>query len=176
MTALAGLWRFDGKPDADACVVRMLTAQAVYGPHHQAQWSGGDVALGRRLFRTLPEDRHDRGPVESSRGNLVLAADVRLDNRDDLIAALGIATDRARRMCDAAILLEAYERWEESAVDRLVGDFAFALWDAERRKLVLARDFLGQRPLYYHRGARFLAFASMPKGLHTLDEIPYGPD
>ena len=68
------------------------------------------------------------------------------------------------------------DRWGERAVNRLVGDFAFVLWDAKSQRLLLARDFKGQRPLHYHCGRGFFAFASMPKGLHALGEIPYGPD
>ncbi|MBO0717574.1 MAG: hypothetical protein J2P55_09625, partial [Rhizobiales bacterium] len=78
--------------------------------------------------------------------------------------------------CDAAVLLERLDRWGEQALTRLVGDFAFVLWDAPAQRLLLARDFLGQRPLHYHCGRGFFAFASMPKGLHGLAEIPYGPD
>ena len=139
-------------------------------------WSDGPLAMGRRLFRTLPEDVHDRQPLQSRDGRLTLVADVRLDNRDELSAALGLAADDTRQLCDAAILLASLERWGEGALDRLVGDFAFALWDAQAQKLLLARDFLGQRPLHYHRGQGFFAFASMPKGLHALAEIPYAPD
>jgi asparagine synthase (glutamine-hydrolysing) len=58
----------------------------------------------------------------------------------------------------------------------LVGDFGFALWDAKAHQILLARDYLGQRPLHYHRGYGFFAFSSMPKGLHALAEIPYGLD
>jgi asparagine synthase (glutamine-hydrolysing) len=72
--------------------------------------------------------------------------------------------------------MRALERWGEEAVDRLVGDFAFALWDGGRERLLLARDFLGQRPLHYHRGDGFFAFASMPKGLHALPEVPLAPN
>src|SRR5262249_54015712 len=54
--------------------------------------------------------------------------------------------------------------------------YAFALWDDARRHLVLARDPIGQRPLHYHRGKGFFAFASMPKGLHSLAAVPYEPD
>ena len=132
--------------------------------------------MGRRLFRLLPEDTHDRQPLRSRDGRLTLVADVRLDNRDEMIAALGLPLADARQLCDAAILLECLERWGEGALDRLVGDFAFALWDANAQKLVLARDFLGQRPLHYHRSRGFFAFASMPKGLHALAEVPYAPD
>ena len=62
------------------------------------------------------------------------------------------------------------------ALTASVGDYAFALWDSMRRRLLLVRDPLGQRPLHYHRGNKFFAFASMPKGLHALPEVPYAPD
>jgi asparagine synthase (glutamine-hydrolysing) len=176
LSALAGLWCFDGNPGAAEGCARMLAAQEIYGPHDGRQWSGGDIALGRRLYRTLPEDAFDLQPLSSADDRLVLAADVRLDNRDELCAALGIAAAQARELCDAAVLLAALERWGEAALDRLVGDFAFALWDSRARKLVLARDFLGQRPLYYHAGKGFFAFATMARGLHALPEIPRQPD
>jgi len=132
--------------------------------------------MGRRLFRLLPEDRFDRQPLLSADGNLVLVADVRLDNREDLKAALGLPRAAAAQLCDAAILLKSFERWNEDMLDRLVGDFAFALWNARERKLLLARDFLGQRPLHFHRGENFFAFATMPKGLHALPDVPYAAD
>lgn len=176
MTAIAGLWRFDGQPDAAESCARMLVSQQLYGPHAGAQWSCGDVAVGRRLMRVLPEDAFDRQPLVGGGGRYVLVADIRLDNRDELIAALGVAALTARTLSDAAILLVAIERWGESCFDRLLGDYAFALWDGARRRLLLARDPLGQRPLHYHRAGTFFAFASMPKGLHALAEVPYAPD
>ncbi|CUS44738.1 MAG: asparagine synthase-related protein [Pseudomonadota bacterium] len=176
MTALAGMWRLDMRPDAGDACTSMLAAQALYGPHGAAGWSDGPIALGRRIFRVLPEDVHDDALQVGAGGRLVMAADVRLDNRDELLATLGIGNDRARTLCDAAVLMAAYERWEEETPDRLSGDFAFAVWDRERRRLFLARDFMGHRPLHFHRGKGFFAFASMPKGLHALAEIPYAPD
>jgi asparagine synthase (glutamine-hydrolysing) len=176
MTALAGLWRFDGRPDAAERCARMLAVQEVYGPHHGAQWSESAVALGRRLMRVLPEDAFDRQPLIGGEGRYVLIADVRLDNREELTEALQIPASQARTLCDAAILLAAIERWDESCLDRLIGDYAFAAWDGARRRLLLARDPLGQRALHYHRGKNFFAFASMPKGLHALPDIPYAPD
>ena len=176
MTALAGLWRFDGQPDAAENCARMLAVQKLYGPDHGGQWSDNSVALGRRLMRVLPEDVFDRQPLVGGEGRYVLVADVRLDNRDELTEALRISAPQARTLCDAAILLAASEQWDESCLERLVGDYAFAVWDTARRRILLARDPLGQRPLHYHRGDRFFAFASMPKGLHALPEVPYAPD
>lgn len=176
MTALAGLWNLGGQPHPEESCRRMLASQAIYGPHGERQWSDGSLAMGRRLFRTVPEDIHDRQPLHDASGRFTLVADVRLDNRDELTAALDLAAGSARGMCDAAILLATLVRWGQGALDRLAGVFAFALWDSTERTLLLARDILGQRPLHYHRGDGFFAFASMPKGLHALPEVPYAPD
>ncbi len=176
MTALAGYWAFGSADEPLGCCERMLRAQQIYAPDAPATWSGGGIALGRRLFRTLPEDRYDRGPATGGGGRWTLVADIRLDNRADLCAELGLEAGRAAILSDAAVAMAAFERWEEEAIARLVGDFALALWDRDRARLLLARDPLGQRPLHYHRGSGFFAFASMAKGLHALPEIPPSPN
>src|SRR5215218_2954974 len=111
MTALAGLWRLDGRPDAADGCARMLKAQELYGPHAGAQWSKGDLALGRRLMRVLPEDIFDSQPIVGGQGRYVLIADIRLDNRAELIKALRMPESQATNSCDASILLAAVERW-----------------------------------------------------------------
>jgi asparagine synthase (glutamine-hydrolysing) len=176
MSALAGRWNFDDKPDADELCRKMLAAQEIYGPDHGASWDGGSVALGRRLYRRLPEDRHDLAPQASPDGRWHLVADVRLDNRDELTGALGLDPETAARLPDATFLLAAWQKWREECFAHLLGDYAFAIWDAEDRRLILARDALGGRPLHYHAGRNFFAFASMPKGLHALPDVPYAPD
>lgn len=176
MTALAGFWNQSGRPDAGAFCERMLTAQHIYGPHGKTVLDLGDVAIGRSLFETLPEDRFDRGAVESASRRYALVGDVRLDDRDALGDALNLPREVAGKLPDAAFLLLAWEKWGEGCFDRLYGDYAFALWDRAERRLVLARDPLGGRPLHYHRGKEVLAFASMPKGLHVLPGIPKAPN
>ena len=176
MSAIAGLWRLDGRPGAADECARMLASQEIYGRDDGAQWADGPIALGRRLMRLLPEDTHDDQPLVGAGGHAVLVADLRLDNRDELISALQMPAERARTVCDAAVLLSAWERWNEACLDRLVGDYAFAIWDGARRRLLLARDPIGIRPLHYHRSNGLFAFASMAKGLHALAEVPYAPD
>ena len=171
MTAIAGLWRFDGRPpgpDLD----RMLGAQEMYGPHASDCTASGEIALGRSLYRVLPEDKFDRQPLHGGDATLLLVADIRLDNRVELARSLGIREDLAG-IADSAILLSALERWSERCLEHLVGDYAFALFDRRAQRWLLARDPTGQRPLHYHVGPRLFAFASMPKGLHALADIPY---
>jgi asparagine synthase (glutamine-hydrolysing) len=169
LTALAGFWSFDGKPPAQDCE-RMLQGQAPYGSH-RAQNDDGLLALGRNLFATLPEDKFDRGPQQ--RANFRLVADIRLDNRTELATRLGLSPSEQARLCDAALLFEALLAWGPAAVDHLAGEYAFAFWNAHAGELLLGRDILGLRPLCFHRGPGFFAFASMPSGLHALADVPY---
>jgi asparagine synthase (glutamine-hydrolysing) len=173
VTALAGYWSF-GAGDPLAECERMLRAQQIYAPDAGVSRTAGEVALGRRLFRLTPEDRFDRAP--EVHGSRILVADARIDNRSELADALGISPAELASLSDSALLMRALDRWDESAVDRLTGYFAFALWDGESRRLLLARDFLGHRPLHFHRGDGFFAFASMPKGIHALESVPVAPN
>ncbi len=175
MTALAGFWSFAGDHRATQLCQQMLKAQQIYAPDPPVLKSAGPLAMGRSLYRLLPEDQYDRGPVEAEGGNLLIA-DVRLDNRDELCESLGIGPGEGKILSDSALLMKALQRWEEAATERLHGDFAFAWWNGSSGKLVLARDFAGQRPLHYHRGEGFFVFASMPKGLLALPMISNAPD
>ena len=154
----------------------MLECQRAHGPGPARIESDPNVAMGKRLFAVLPEDRFDSGPLRGRDGTLLLVADIRLSNRDELIASLGLQPGRAAVMADAAILMRALEQWGEEALVRLAGDFAFVAWDHTLQRCLLARDLLGQRPLHYHRRPGFFAFSSMPRGLHALPELPRAPD
>lgn len=175
MTALAAFLSFESGDlaVADRNCRRLLAAQAMYG-QSESVVGDGDVVLGRRLHPLLPEDRFDRGIAIGRESGLLLAADIRLDNRSELSRTLSIRHPEG--LCDAEIALLAFERWGDEAVGRLVGDFALILWNARDRSLLLARDFLGNRPLHFHRGRDFLAVASMPKGLHAIPSIPKAVD
>ncbi|MGN6156400.1 MAG: asparagine synthetase B family protein [Sphingomicrobium sp.] len=173
MTAIFGLWRFDGE-DATPDAHRMSEALARYGNDDcQLESPIPSFALGRRLHRSLPEDRFST-PIDSG-GRYRVAADVRLTERDDLLSRLGLQLEGAE-MSDAAIAAKAIEAWHEQAFDRIYGSFAIAAWDSREQRLLLARDPLGQKPLFFHSGREFFAFASMPVGLHALAAIPRAPD
>jgi len=154
----------------------MLGSLASYGPHGSITAQDGPVAVGRALYRLLPEDRFDLAPQRSADGRFLLVADARIDNREALADRLALSGGDAARLCDAAFILRAWQRWGEDCVDHLTGDYAFALWDTECHRFVLARDFLGKRPLYFHRSEALFAFSSMPRGLHALDAVPRHPD
>ena len=171
MTALAGLWTF--ADDAPARLLeKMLAAQAIYGKH-QAFETSGSIALGRSLWPTTDEDAFDRGPVRSADGQWTLVADARIDNREEIADLLDLPTARLRAMSDPQLILATIERCGIAGIGQLIGGFSIGCWDVRHQQLVLARDALGERPLHYHRGRGFAAFASMPKGLHAHPDVEY---
>ena len=99
-------------------------------------------------------------------------ADARLDNRAELGHALDLAPADLARMSDHAFLQDMYRRWGEAGVARCLGAFAFAHWDAGRRRLILGRDCLGNRSLFFHHGNGFVAFASTLRILLALPCVP----
>jgi asparagine synthase (glutamine-hydrolysing) len=154
----------------------MLSAMFLRTAEHPTRWDGPDISLGHKLVSCVPEDRYDRQPVGGPEGRYVVVADLRLDNRAELVSDLGLRARDCEQLSDSALAALALETWDEGAFDRLVGVFAIAAWDARQRRLLLAKDILGHRPLYFHQAPGLTAFASMPSGLHALSEVPQGPD
>jgi asparagine synthase (glutamine-hydrolysing) len=149
----------------------MLAAQQMYANSSGSISCATGIAIGAKLFNAGALSGACVPVVADEQGSRTLAADIRLDNRSDIGRALGLSAAETAACSDPALLFRALSAWEEGAITRLRGDFAFALWDRERQRLLLARDFLGQKPLHFHSGNGFFAFASMPKGLHGLQEV-----
>ena len=124
------------------------------------------------MLWTTAESLYEVQPVHSQDGVLVLVSDARLDNRDDLMASLAVSSVEARPLTDAQLILEAYQKWGEDCPQRLLGDFAFAIWNKVQRKLFCARDPAGVKSLYYHHRSRLFAFATEIKALFEVPEIP----
>ena len=174
MTALAGVWKFEGAGGLSAACGDMIEAQRAYARRPGKVLTLSDAAIGCALFGLLPEDRLDAQPYLHEPGGWSLVADARLDNRPELLDRLQIA--RQAGISDSELLFRAYATWGERACDIVEGDFAFAVWNARERSLILARDATGQRPLHFHLGKGFAAFASMPEGLHALPEVQRAVD
>src|ERR1700690_3178221 len=115
MSAIAGIWSFDGGVPVVFSCREMLRALSVYGRDDCAQYDGDSLSMGRCLLRLLPEDSFDRQPL-SADGVTALVADVRLDNRAELEAELGLSQQQAAEMADSDLLLAAWQRWHEQCV------------------------------------------------------------
>lgn len=150
----------------------MARALRAYGPDDTSQEGEEGWALVRALCRLTPEDHYDQQPLSLSGGGARLLFDGRIDNREDLLSALGRDGAEARDWADSTILAMAIEEWGlADTLPRLCGPFALVHWDLSRSVLTLARDEVGYRPLFFTRQADFIAVSSMPKGLHALPDM-----
>lgn len=118
------------------------------GPDRRDVAVAGPCVLLHAALWTTPEARQERQPQRHVARDTWIVSDGRIDNRDELRQALGSSV-RQPLATDADYLLAAYERWGEACVHRLVGEYAFVIWDGERQRLVAVRDHLGLRPLFW---------------------------
>jgi asparagine synthase (glutamine-hydrolysing) len=171
MSGIAGVLRFDGRPVARHELERAANALAQHGPDRSGVLAAGEIGLAHVLMRMTPEDRFDRQPWRGPSG-ATISADLRLDNRDELIDRIGVAPPQAADWADARLLLAGWEKFGDAVWPMLRGPFAAAIWDARRRVLTLARDQLGLNVVMWHRSEKFFAFATMPNGLFALAGVP----
>ena len=146
------------------------------GPDGDGVWCEGAVGLGHRLFHNTPESLHETLPLESADGRLVMTASARLDNRYDLLRALGVPPAERADTPDSTLILNAYEKWGEDCPAHLLGDWSFAVWDARKRTLFLARDHCGETELVFHHSGKLFAFASSIGALLALPGVPRKPN
>lgn len=152
------VYALDGRPLDAAALSRLSTSIEHRGPDAVGSWVDGPVALIHRLLVTTPEARDERQPLSYEAAGLHVTLDGRVDNRDELKEALGTARIERLGSGDAALVLQAYAAWGDDCASRILGDFAFAIWDAPRRRLFCARDILGVKPFYYaFNGRQFVA-------------------
>ena len=176
MSGIAGIYHLDGRPADGALLHRMTDVIAHRGPDGAGQWADGPVGLGHRMLRTTPESLHEKQPVVDKTGQLVVTADARIDNRDELLAALRVNSKPKEQITDSELILKAYEKWGEACPGKLLGDFAFAIWDGRERRLFCARDPIGIRPFYYHFDGKKFLWASEAKQILEDKTIPLEPN
>lgn len=136
-----------------------------------AIWCGSHVALGFLDSHALDENRRCNQPVMDSVSGKILLFDGRLDNRQELREKL-----KLQARADALLVFEGFLRFKEGVLPLLLGDFALALWDAREEKLVLARDPVGLKPLFYYKDSQRFIFASEAKAILSLPDVPRAPD
>jgi asparagine synthase (glutamine-hydrolysing) len=141
------------------------------GPHGSGQYVGPGIGLAHRELRT-EEGRHNGQPLSSEDGRVWVVADLALSNAQELRAELRAFGHQFRSPSPAELLVHGFEQWGEALLHRLRGAFAFALWDARRQRLLLARDRMGIKPLFYSLGPHALVFASEMKALLEDPDVP----
>jgi asparagine synthase (glutamine-hydrolysing) len=175
MCGIYGVIRLDGSAANGEDMRRMGRVTVHRGPDDEGLHVDGPCAIGMRRLSII-DLAGGHQPIASADGRLWVVCNGEIYNFRELRAALEARGHEFRTRSDTEVILHAYAEHGDALVHELNGMFAFALWDAGRRRLLVGRDRLGIKPLYVYCDDRSLAFASEVKALLELPGVPRGVD
>jgi len=146
MSVQFGRWNFEGQSPSPDYIEKVSAALAPYGPDSNETYVKGGVKILYRAFHTTKESRRETQPYITL-SNTVITWDGRLENRAEVIGELRDSLSISST--DVAIVAAAYEKWGTYSFPKLIGDWALSIWNPVHRSLVLAKDPIGTRHLYY---------------------------
>lgn len=165
MSAIAAIFQLDGSPVERAPLERIMEFLRPQGPDGISYHVAGPVGLGNGLFRATSESQSEVAPC-SLDGKVWITADAFLTGREELVDALrAVGREAALNRPDSELILHAYHAWGDACLDRLLGYFAFILWDGAKQRVLAARDHFGNRALYYAHVGQRLVLANSLDGL-----------
>lgn len=175
MCGICGILRSDGTPVTETQVSEMSRSLAHRGPDDEGTYLAGPLGLGHRRLSVI-DLANGHQPMPNEDQTVWVVFNGMIYNYKPLAKTLSQLGHRFSTQCDTEVLLHAYEQWGTQMLQRLNGQFAFAIWDG--RRLFLARDRLGEKPFYYAITPQGLYFASEIKGLlaHVRAEPAIPPD
>ena len=149
MSGMTGIFHQDRRPVNADLLRRMNDAIAHRGIDGSGFWLKGAIGLAHQMLCTTAEALTEKQPLLDEAGELCLVLDGRIDNREEIKTALAASDFHLRADTDAEIILRAYQCWGEACPAKIIGDFAFVIWDGRHQKLFCARDVFGIKPFYY---------------------------
>jgi asparagine synthase (glutamine-hydrolysing) len=160
MSGICGIIRFDEEMVKKDEIQNMLQAMQNCGNDAEGIWIDGNVGFGHKALWTTPESLHENQPQISKDETLIITADARIDNRDELFEKLKINESSFKVITDVELILLAYQKWGKDCTKYFVGDYAFSLWDVRNKKLFCSRSPIGVKPFYYYTNKNYFIFAS----------------
>lgn len=146
MSVQFGRWNLEGQPHAPRYIEKVSATLAPYGPDSNESYSKDSITILYRAFHTTKESRSEEQP-HICPSSAVLTWDGRLDNRTDLIGEL--RGSLVANSTDVVIVAAAYEKWGTNCLAKLIGDWALSIWNPRERSVLLAKDAIGTKHLYY---------------------------
>jgi asparagine synthase (glutamine-hydrolysing) len=170
MCGIFGILNLDGSPADKGRLHAMARTTVHRGPDDEGFYLDGACGIGMRRLSIIDLSGGHQ-PIANAEATLTLVCNGEIYNFRDLRRELEAAGHRFKTGSDSEVILYGYAQWGDDVVMHLNGMFAFALWDARRKRLLLGRDRLGIKPLYVYRDAKRLAFASEAKALLELPGV-----
>ena len=175
MCGICGRINFNGEPVAPIEIAAMRDIMLHRGPDDEGLFIDGVVGLGHRRLSII-DLAGGRQPISNEDGKITVVYNGEIYNFGELRQQLIDRGHKLTTRCDTEVIVHLYEDLGPSCVQRFRGMFSFAIWDGVRKRLMLARDRLGIKPLYYFETADSLVFASEIKSVLQAQGVPRTPD
>ena len=158
MSMQFGRWNFDAISSTAEYLERVRALFSQYSPDADSSYHDRGIDLLYKPFHTTTESAHEIQPYGAP-SDAVITWDGRLDNREDLI--LELSNGLSYREPDVSIVAAAYERWKTDCFKKLIGDWAICIWNPRSQTLLLAKDLLGTRHLFYHLETKQVCWSTL---------------
>ncbi|WP_227394761.1 asparagine synthase-related protein [Jeotgalibacillus aurantiacus] len=172
MSAIVGMIDLQHRTIPVEYSLRMMQSLERFPYDDQRVFQEKSLFFGNHAQWITPESIGEIQPYRCPKSGVVITADAIIDNRSELFNELGIDPGLRKEMTDSRLIVEAYLKWGEDLPAHLIGDFAFMIWDENKRRLFGARDFSGLRTLYYARSVERFYFGSTIASLHAIPDVP----
>jgi asparagine synthase (glutamine-hydrolysing) len=176
MSGIVAIINLDGRPVTPSQLDSMAAALAHRGVDGCRLHCQDSVGLGHLALHTTPESVTERQPWSDEGGEIWVLFDGRADNREELEKAVDARGLRLRNSSDVELVLRSYQAFGLDFAERILGDFALLIWDGRERRLIGARDIVGERPFYYARVGSTVFVASEIRALLTQPDISRDPN
>jgi len=170
MSAIFGIINKDGKPVEETLINAVRNAIAHRATDGQASIVNRNAAFGHCRLYVHPQQQYEHQPY--CFGNLVITADVRLDNRTYLAKVLDLDHQQLVVTSDDQLILMAYRKWGKNCICHLEGEYAFVIWDNKSGELFAATDHIGFRPFFYYDSPDMFIFCGEIKGVVAAKPLP----
>lgn len=172
MCGIAGVVARDPRRSLDPAVIGLMVAKLHHrGPDDTGVVTLPGVSLGLKRL-SIMDVAGGRQPISNEDETITFVGNGEIYNFRPLREELVARGHRFKTGSDMEVVVHGYEVWGDRVVERLSGQFAFALWDSKRGRLLAARDRAGEKPLYYHEGPEDIVFASEIKSLLSRADVP----
>ena len=165
MGTICGIYNRKNGLLAEECCKDMMDILKKFPHDTSDDWHDQSVFLGCTNVYITPESKYEQLPFYDQQSGFVLTADAIIDNRSELLAIFGVPPAQALATPDSELILKAYRKWGAECPQYLIGDYAFAIWDENRKELFCARDHVGKRTFYYYADTDIFAFCTLSKPL-----------
>ena len=176
MCGICGQIRLDGREVDGALLESMCDVLRHRGPDDGGMWRNGPAALGHRRLSIIDLSPDGHQPMSNEDGSVWIVFNGEIYNFPELRSVLESHGHVFRSKTDTETIIHLYEEKGPECVKQLRGMFALAIWDEDKKQLVLSRDRFGQKPLYWHRNESAFSFGSEIKAILQDPDVPREPD